>query len=133
MRATDSIWKLEQWRHRTGPLKVVPSDLELEGWPANVFHAGRHGLLLSIYYYRTVLFITGPILMHILKESTANKRGLPSGIVRDTMTSLLKHELVAAKELHCAIRGILQHDNMFLKRNSVWWVCNYAGKSVVVV
>lgn len=120
--------RLGQWRDGISPFGILSQKSDLNTWCAAEFHTERYVLLLSIYYYKTVMLASGPVLIAVLERAIDPAAdGAAVGILQDTSASVLKSDLQALKEFQRIIRGILQHDRPFFKRNAVWWVCNFTG------
>ena len=108
--------------------QIINSDVSFASWSNDTFQAKRDSILISIFYYRTVLLVHGSLLTSALEAATMESQELASVLVRDTIRSLLKEDLAAVTNLHHLIRGLLVHQRSFFNRNAVWWICNYAGK-----
>lgn len=50
-----------------------------------------------------------------------------SGVAGDTILSLLRRDVKAARDTHHVISYILQDKSGFLERTALWWICNYSG------
>ncbi|KAK1765888.1 C6 transcription factor [Phialemonium atrogriseum] len=120
--------RLGQWRDGISPFGILSQKSDLNTWCASKFHTERYMLLLSIYYYKTVMLASGPVLIAVLERAVDPAAdGAAVGILQDASASVLKSDLQALKEFQRIIRGILQHDRPFFKRNAVWWVCNFTA------
>lgn len=126
-RTLDLSLRLGRWRNSGMAVGIIASNVDFNRWSPSLFDVERNSILTSIFYYRTVLLVHGSLLMVILEMATNGAAEVSSGILQDTVQSLLKNDFVAVTEFHHLIRGILQHKPSFLKRNAIWWTCNYAG------
>ena len=120
--------RLEQWRDSKLEFGLIGSNLSFDSWSADTFAAERHSILVSVFYYRTVLLIHGSLLMTALELATSGSQEIAPTLIQDTIRSLLKRDLLAVKDFHHLVRGLLSHDRPFFITNAIWWTCNYGGE-----
>ncbi|KAI1027023.1 hypothetical protein LB504_008086 [Fusarium proliferatum] len=122
--------RLEKWRSSTSPGCILESDVNYSPWTEGDFEAQRNTILLSIFYYRTVLLVHGCLLMSILEAATRKGQQAVSGVLKNTAASLLKDDLTALNNFCHLIRGLLAYSPAFFKSNAIWWTCNYAALTI---
>ncbi|CAM1505903.1 Fc.00g115400.m01.CDS01 [Cosmosporella sp. VM-42] len=123
----DLSLKLSQWRNTNLPSRLIGSDVDFSTWASHDFDAARNTIIISIFYYRTMMLIHGSLLMFALELATNLSPEIAPTIVQDTIQSLLKNDYAAVTEFHNLIRGIFRNQQSFLKNNAIWWTCNYAA------
>jgi len=119
--------RLEKWRGSTSPRSILEADVNFSSWTESDSEGQRNSILLSIFYYRTVLLVHGCLLMSILEVATRKDQQAVSGVLKNTAASLLKDDLTATNNFCHLIRGLLAYSPTFFKNNAIWWTCNYAG------
>ncbi|KAM5354985.1 hypothetical protein ACJ41O_001631 [Fusarium nematophilum] len=119
--------RLEQWRISSVG-SILTSDVDLDSWTTDDFQSQRNSTLLSVFYYRTMLLVHGPLLMAVLEAATRNAQESLPRVLKNTVTCLLDDDLTAVAGFCQLIRGILTRNPTFLKCNAIWWTCNYAGQ-----
>lgn len=119
--------RLERWRRQVSSPSFIHTGIDFSTWSAGDFEAQQKTILLSIFYYRTVLLVHGTLLMSVLETSTRKNQDAVSDVLRNTAECLLKDDLMVTNDFCHLIRGILAHRPSFFKRNAIWWTCNYAG------
>ncbi|KAM5380818.1 hypothetical protein ACJZ2D_003342 [Fusarium nematophilum] len=118
--------RLEQWRISSVG-SILTSDVDLDSWTTDDFQSQRNSTLLSVFYYRTMLLVHGPLLMAVLEAATRNAQESLPRVLKNTVTCLLDDDLTAVAGFCQLIRGILTRNPTFLKCNAIWWTCNYAA------
>lgn len=126
--------RLGKWRREMPPTSLVAPGVDLGAWTPDDWETHRNAMLLTIFYYRTVLLVHGILVMTTLEESTRRRgAGSPAGVsdvLRRSAAALFHDDLDAADAFRHLICGILTHNPAFLKLNSVWWTCNYAALTI---
>ncbi|RFN54496.1 c6 transcription factor [Fusarium flagelliforme] len=122
--------RLEKWRGSTSPRSILEADVSFSSWTESDIEEQRNSILLSIFYYRTVLLVHGCLLMSILEVATRKDQQAVSGVLKNTAASLLKDDLVATNNFCHLIRGLLASSPTFFKSNAIWWTCNYAALTI---
>ncbi|RGP81151.1 c6 transcription factor [Fusarium longipes] len=122
--------RLEKWRSSISPRSILESDVDFSSWTESDIEAQRNSILLSIFYYRTVLLIHGCLLMSALEAATSKDQQAVSGVVKNTAASLLKDDFVATNNFSHLIRSLLTYSPTFFKNNAIWWTCNYAALTI---
>ncbi|UPK95844.1 hypothetical protein LCI18_006779 [Fusarium solani-melongenae] len=122
--------RLEKWRSSTSPRSILESDVNFSSWTESDIEAQRNSILLSIFYYRTVLLIHGCLLMSTLEAATRKDQQAVSGVLKNTAASLLKDDFTATNNFCHLIRGLLAYSPTFFKSNAIWWTCNYAALTI---
>lgn len=120
--------RLESWYNDCPPSLIITSETDVAHWTAAQFETRRHAVLISIYYYRTMLLIHGPLLLSSLEKATFSETGVPAGVHRSTISSLLQNDFKAVNDFGILINAILHQCPSFFKSNAAWWCCNYGGK-----
>lgn len=120
--------QLEVLRNDATPYTLLVSKINMNGWLAADFDSERYAILLSLYYHRVALLINAPLLLAVLGYiSTLSENKDPGVHVRLAMT-ILQTYLQTIEEFHNLLCTILRVQRAFLKRNGVWWLCNYMSE-----
>lgn len=124
MQTLDLVQRMDDWSNSLSPFNV-PVELDSSERTLAFSEIEKHGIILSIHYYRTMLVASGPILLTVVQEAAQDRP--PPSILRDVTREILKRDLAAATELQDLISRLLHGNRPFFKRNAIWWTCNYAG------
>ncbi|KAJ9134261.1 C6 transcription factor [Pleurostoma richardsiae] len=122
------LFRLQKWRDSISPFCILGPKSDLSTWPASRFQSERYMLLLSIYYHKTMMLASAPVLMAVLERATdyaAADDAATAGILQDASVPVLKSDLHAIREYQRIASSILRHRPAFFKSNAVWWVCNF--------
>jgi hypothetical protein len=119
--------RIDSWRKSCSPFQVPLKDPNSRVSVSSNFGPEKYEVLLSIHYYRAILLVNEPLLIGALERS-APSNGHSPGILQDVATSLLIRDFAAAKELSEILSCIVRFDFAFLRRNAIWWICNYGGE-----
>uniref|UniRef100_A0A0B7KKS7 Zn(2)-C6 fungal-type domain-containing protein n=1 Tax=Bionectria ochroleuca TaxID=29856 RepID=A0A0B7KKS7_BIOOC len=123
--------RLESWLNEQPPSTIITSETDVTNWTPTDFEVKTQGILLSIYYYRTMLLVHGPLLMTSLEKSTHSKKsGVPPGVHQNTISGLLQNDLRAVQDFGLLISGIMVQCPSFFKKNTAWWTCNYGALTI---
>lgn len=123
--------QLERWRDHNAHFAILSSKSDLSSWSADMFQPEAHVILLSLFYYRTVMLVSTPVLMAVLEQVTNPASGSElSGMLRDVSASVLKRDWEAIRRFQKTLSAILRNARPFLKANAVWWVCNFTALTV---
>lgn len=113
--------ELQNWRESVGLL--TPAALP------NSIHAERYEIILLLYYYRAYMHIHSPLLNAVLEKKTQLAPATDSQpVLYSAAIAILREYLAMIQNLLRLLYHIMQHDPLFLKRNVVWWVCNYMSE-----
>lgn len=120
--------------------RTMAHAVELQDWRASVcslnpaalpnsIGAERYEIILLLYYYRAYMHIHSPLLNAVLEKKTQlapDAENQP--VLYSAAIALLREYLAMVQNLLRLLYHIMQHDPLFLKRNVVWWLCNYMSK-----
>ena len=127
-RTLELSMKLDQWRSNKASVQIISTDVDFSSWNPQSWKTRRYDILMSIFYYRTILLIHGSLIMTVLETVTRDGCDAMSRTIQDTVKLLLKNDYLAATGMLHILTGILQYQQSFLKSNAIWWTSNYAGK-----
>ncbi|KAH7133718.1 fungal-specific transcription factor domain-containing protein [Dactylonectria macrodidyma] len=131
LKAISLFDQLEKWRDHNIHFPIITAAANVGSWSADTFQQEAHAVLLSMWYYRTVVLISTPVLMAILEQVTSSAAGGEmSGMLKDVAVSVLKRDWEAIREFHTILSTILRRARPFLKSNAIWWVCNFTALTV---
>ncbi|KAF4965958.1 hypothetical protein FSARC_6297 [Fusarium sarcochroum] len=127
-KTTNFSLKMGRWRQNALPSRIMDTIADRDAWSSANFKASRPTILLAIYYYRTQLMTSGPLLVTILRLITRKSPDCDSELLQDNITAVLKSDFQNVSELHKLIGDILHIQESFLQENAIWWACNYCGE-----
>ncbi|KAK9451824.1 C6 transcription factor [Limtongia smithiae] len=130
VKTIELLSQLAQWREKIGPRGILSTQVDLDSWDVAEFQSKCYMLLLSVYYYRTIMLVSGPVLMAVLDRRVTEQDSDDSyatGFLRDATGSVLRSDLQAVKEFGRILECLLRRDSAFFKRNAAWWVCNFTA------
>ncbi|KAH7137352.1 fungal-specific transcription factor domain-containing protein [Dactylonectria estremocensis] len=131
LKAISLFDQLEKWRDHNIHFPIITAATDVGSWSADTFQQEAHAVLLSLFYYRTVVLVGTPVLMAILEQVTSSAAGGDlSGMLKDVAASVLKRDWEAIREFQTLLSAILRRARPFLKSNAVWWVCNFTALTV---
>ncbi|KIM98340.1 hypothetical protein OIDMADRAFT_56705 [Oidiodendron maius Zn] len=118
--------KLDTWKNSNNFFGIMRADVGFGSWVPPSEEAERLAIALSLHYHRIVLLVHGGIVMRSLEWLSITGENFLSGIAGDTIMSLLRRDLPAARDTHYVICEILQRRG-FSEHNALWWICNYSA------
>ncbi|KIX03160.1 uncharacterized protein Z518_06711 [Rhinocladiella mackenziei CBS 650.93] len=123
-------WELDGWRQHADPSCQVISGSELDwGSPSFPSDNFRFRLVLSAHYYRAVMLINAPVIIHVLSETVHTQRPKQdSDLVSEHVVVIVRHDFKVVRELHQIIQTMSTYDERFLDQSNAWWLCNYTSQ-----
>lgn len=130
----ESLRQLEQLRIDAAPYKLLVGNTTADSWLAADFDNERHAVLLSLYYYRVTVLVNAPLLLALLRHvSTPAADPIDSGVHAKVAVSILQTYLQTINDFHNLLCAILRIQRSFLRRNAVWWLCNYMSEFLKLI
>lgn len=124
----DLTMQLDEWRQGLDHSMQVLQHSNAISWLPETLHSMRWGLILSIHYYFTCLFINAPVLTIALAESQKHwPLDAPSSTLQDAIEHVLLGDFEAAKNLQTLIHGLHSLGGTFIGENAIWFLCNYSS------
>ncbi|KAF7554467.1 hypothetical protein G7Z17_g2898 [Cylindrodendrum hubeiense] len=68
LKAVELLDQLEQWRDHNAHFVILSSKSDLASWSADMFQPESHVILLSLFYHRTIMLVSTPVLMAVLEQ-----------------------------------------------------------------
>lgn len=124
---TRLVLQLSEWRDSILPFSIISgSDLTTDD--DSTFDSKRFDILLSIYYYRSILLANRAVLEKSLVQFILQDDRNVSHLVWQPLQSIILNDQQCAMELQNIFALIHKMDPGFLRRHAAWWTANYSGK-----
>lgn len=99
-----------------------------QSWTEADFEANRHVVLLNLFSYRTLMLINAPLLLAVLHSIANLENNSTISVHLRVGMSMLHTYYQTINDFHELLNTILSNSRSFLRRNAVWWPCNYISK-----
>ena len=122
-------WELQKWRDASSSFVTILSDEPLLEWTLTSFDTIRFQIILSIFYYRTVLLINAPVLVRVLDKALRDQNNLEEfKLLLESAIPAIETDFFAAQQLQRIIQELATSSDQFIDRNALWYVCNYTSE-----
>jgi hypothetical protein len=124
------LQQLEQLRKDASPYTLLVSNTTASTWLAADFDKEKYSILLSLYYYRVAMLVNAPLLLAVLRHVATTPEPSEHGVHVNVAVSILQAYLKTLVGFHSLLCTLLRIQRSFLRRNAVWWLCNYMSEFV---
>ena len=100
-------------------LQQAQTDVQGTLWPR---------ALLTVHYLRAQLLVNRPAITAVLRSWVSASSKI-SQAIDDVAFTVLKSDLVTARQLVSLVLKLTRDGNELLLRHAIWFTANYSGKS----
>ncbi|KHO00389.1 uncharacterized protein MAM_01167 [Metarhizium album ARSEF 1941] len=123
-RVMESLRQLENLGKDASRYTLV-SNQTADTWLATDLDEQRYTILSSLHRYRVDMLVNAPLLLAVLRHVSTTDDPSDSDLYVQVAVSILQAYLQKINDFHNLLCSILRIQPSFLRRNAVWWLCNY--------